>query len=263
MHAGQVLGREYLLADDGTAAGNEVHHACGYACLLVDLHQIVVGEDGCGGRLPYHGVAHQDGRHREVRCDGGEVERGQREDEALEGTVFHAVDLVGTALGLDAVDFGSKSGVVAQEVDRLTCGVDLCLIEILALPEHTGGIDDRTVFAGQQVCNFQHDGGSDSPVQLSPLLVRVQSRLDGHPDLFGSGLVVCGQHMTVVVRHHYLAGVAGADFLSADDQRYVELDTALSFKFCFEGHSLGRAFQIGFYRFIGRYMEIENCILHT
>ena len=170
MHAGQVLGREYLLADDGAAAGDEVHDSCRYAGLLVYLHQIVVGENGCGGRLPYHGVAHQGGRHREVRC------RGQREDEALEGTVFHAVDLVGAALGLDAVDLGGKSGVVAQEVDRLACGVNLCLIEVLALSEHTCGVDDSAVLACEQVGYLEHDGGAYLPASRSAILSMMEAR---------------------------------------------------------------------------------------
>ena len=88
--------------------------------------------------------------------------------------------------------------------------------------------------------------------------MRIQGGLYGHFNLLRTRLVIYCQHMTVVVGHDHLAGVAGADFLSADDQRYVELDTALSFKFCFEGYSLRRAFQIGLYRFIGRQKEIEN-----
>ena len=172
-------------------------------------------------------------------------------------------NLVGTALGLDAVDLGGESGVVAQEVDRLACGVNLCLIEVLALSEHTGCVDYGAVLACEQVSYLEHDGGADRPVQLGPLLVSVESRLDGHPDLLGTGLVICRQHMGMVVRHNHLAGVACTHFLTADNQGNIQFDAALSLELGFEGYPLGRAFQIGFHRFVCRQREIENCIFHT
>ena len=67
----------------------------------------------------------------------------------------------------------------------------------------------------------------------------------------------------MVVRHNHLSGVACTDFLTADNQGDIQLNTALSLQFGFEGYPLGRAFQIGFHRFIGRQREIENCIFHT
>ena len=170
---------------------------------------------------------------------------------------------VRAALRLDAVDLGGKCGIVAQEIDGLAGRVDLRLIEVLALAEHAGSIDDSAVLACEQVCNFQYNRGPDCPVELSPFLMRIQGCLYGHFNLLRTRLVVCCQYMAMVMRHDHLSGVACTDLLAADNQRYVELDTALSFKFGFEGYSLRRAFQIGFYRFIGRYREIENCILHT
>ena len=116
MHSCEVLRGEDLLAYDSAAAENEVYHARGHSGLLVDLHQVVVRENGGGRGLPYHGVAHQHGGHREVGGNGCEVERGQGEDESLERTVLHAIDLVRAALGLDAVDLGGKCCIVAQEI---------------------------------------------------------------------------------------------------------------------------------------------------
>ena len=38
----------------------------------------------------------------------------------------------------------------------------------------------------------------------------------------GAGQVVVGEHVAVIVRHHGLRGLAGADFAAADDDRDVE-----------------------------------------
>ena len=142
----------------------------------------------------------------------------------------------------DAVDLGSKCCIVAQEIDGLAGRVDLRLIEVLALAEHAGSIDDSAVLAGKQVSNLQYYRGPDCPVKLSPFLMRIQGGLYGHFNLLRTRLVIYCQHMAMVMRHDHLSGVAGADLLAADNQRYVELDAALSFKFGVEGYSLRRAF---------------------
>ena len=262
MHAGQVLRCEDLLADYGTLSRNEIHHAVGEACFLVDLHQVVVREDGRGGRFPHGHVAHQHRRHIEVRCDGGEVERRQREDEAFERAVLHRIDLALRALGLEAVDLGGKVRIVAQEVDQLAGGVDLGLVEVLALAEHRGSVHQRAVLRGNELRGLHQDGGAHRPVGHRPLLVGFHRGVDGHPHFLRAGLVVGGQHVMVVVRHHYLAGIAGADFLPADDQRNLDFDAALAFEFFFEGLAFGGSFQIGLDRLVGRIRECVDRVSH-
>ena len=149
-----------------------------------------------------------------------------------------------SALRLDAVDLGGKCGIVAQEIDGLAGRVDLRLIEVLALAEHACGVDDSAVLACEQVGYLQDDRGSYSPVQLRPLVMSVESGLDGHFNLLGTCLVICGEHVRVVMRHNHLSGVAGADLLAADNQRNVQLYAALSFKFGLEGYSLRGAFEV-------------------
>ena len=153
-------------------------------------------------------------------------------------------------------------GVVAQEVDELAGGVDLGLVEVLALAEHRGGVHQRAVFGGNEFGGFQEDGGAHRPVGHGPLLVGLHGSVDGHPDFLRAGFVVGGQHMMVVVRHHYLAGIAGADFLAADDQRNLDFDGALALELFFQGFTLGRSFQISLDRLVGRIGECIDGVSH-
>ena len=251
----QVLRCEDLLADDRTLSGDEVDYAVGEAGFLVDLHQIVVGKDSCGRRLPYGDVTHQHGRHIEVGSDGGEVERGEGEYESLEGAVLDGIDLSLGALGLEGIDLRSKVRVVAQEVDKLAYSVDLGLVDILALAEHSGGAHNSAVFGGDELGDLQQDGGADGPIGLAPLLARLHRGVDGHLDLLGACLVVGGQDVVMVVGHHDLAGIARTDLLAADDKRDVKLYGFLSFEFFLQCDALRRAFKIGQDRFVGRHRK--------
>ena len=47
--------------------------------------------------------------------------------------------------------------------------------------------------------------------------------VDSHLHFFGTGLVVAGQHVLMVMRLHHLAPVAGGDTLAADHQRNFRL----------------------------------------
>ena len=91
--AGEMLRLRGHLADEGTAARQEVHHAIGQASLLVELHEVVVGEQGSGGGLPQRHITHQDRRHAEVRGDGREVERRHGQHKALQRTILRVVQL--------------------------------------------------------------------------------------------------------------------------------------------------------------------------
>ena len=117
--AGEVARLRGHLADEGAAAGQEVDDAVGQSGLAVELHQVVVGEQGRGRRFPDGHVAHQHGRHAEVGGDAGEVKRRDGQDEALERTILRVVELHGAVLGLHRVDLRGVVDVVAEEVDGL------------------------------------------------------------------------------------------------------------------------------------------------
>ncbi len=79
------------VGDQRTVAEHQVDHAGRQPGGLEQLHGQVRG-DGLGRRrLPHHGVAHQRRRGRQVAGDRGEVERGDRVDEALERPVLDPV----------------------------------------------------------------------------------------------------------------------------------------------------------------------------
>ena len=66
MNASEILRLGSHLANQGTAARQEVHYAVRQSGFLVELHEIVVRKQGGGGRLPQCHVTHQDRRHAEV-----------------------------------------------------------------------------------------------------------------------------------------------------------------------------------------------------
>lgn len=68
--------------------------------------------------------------------------------------------------------------------------------------------------------------------------------------------------MLVVMRAGDLSGVAGADFLAADDDGDVNHEVALTLQFFLEGYSLGRASQVSLDRLIGRQRECDYRIVH-
>ncbi len=262
MDSGEILGSEDDLTDGGSAARDEVDDSGRHTGLFVNFHQIVVREYGGGGGLPDYGIAHQGGRHAQVRSDGGEIERGEGEYESFEGTVFHTVDLSGGVLGLESVDLRGIGHVIAQEVDGLAGGIDFRLIYVLALSEHTGCIYYGTVFSGQQVGDFQVYGGTGGPGKIRPLLMCVESGLYGHFDFFFPRFMICGQNVAVPVGHDDGAGVSCTDFLATYYKGYVEGYAALSFQFRFESDTFGTAFQIGFHRFVGRDGKCIDLIVH-
>ena len=262
MDAGEPLGSGRDLADEGAAAREEVDDAVRKARFLVQLHQVVVRQSGGGGRLPEGDIAHQDRRHAQVGGDGGEVERGHRQDEAFQRTVLGVVDVHGPVLGLHRIDLRRVVHVVAEEVDRLAGAVDLGLVDVLALAQHASGVHDGTVLRGEELGHLEDDGGAGGPRGLGPDLMGLHRGLHGHFHFLFTYLVEGREDMLVIVRADDRAGVAGADLLAADDDRDVHDGVPLALEFGIEGDALGRAFEISFHRLVGRYREVQDCVVH-
>ena len=146
--AGEMLRLGGHLADERTATGQEVHHAVGQSGLLVELHQVVVREQGRRRGLPQRHVAHQNGRHAEVRGNRREVERRHGEHEAFQGAILGVVNLSHAVFRLHGVDFRCIVHVVAEEVDGFAGRVDFRLVDVLALAEHRGGVENGAIFRG-------------------------------------------------------------------------------------------------------------------
>ena len=239
VNTGEVLALGAYLADEGTAARQEVHDAVGQAGFLVELHQVVVREQRRRRRLPHGHVTHQHGRHAQVRGDAREVERCHGQHETFQRTVLRVVDIACAVLRLHGIDLRSVVDVVAEEVDGLAGRVDFCLVEVLALPEHTGSVHDGTILRCQQLCHLQDDAGAHGPVRLRPFFPGLHRRLYGQLHFLLADLVVGGEHVLVVVGAGHGARVARADFLTADDDRDVHDGVALALEFCLEGDTFG------------------------
>src|SRR5512133_1019955 len=215
--AGEVFARQGRVADLGAAAVDEVDHAGRNAGLLEQLHCPVRRVGGGRGRLPEHDVAHQGRAGREVRADGREVERRDREDEALERPVLHPVPDPGRGDGLLLVDPDHELDVEAPEVDHLAGRVDLGLVGGLRLVEHRRGHEGRAPGAGEQVRRPEEDRGALLPRQPVPVLPGLCGSRDRALDLRRPALVHGGEHVVLVVRHYRVKSVAGLDLLAADD----------------------------------------------
>jgi hypothetical protein len=134
--AGQVAVGEHHVGDRDAVAGQHVDDAVGQAGGLQQAHQVVGGELLGGRGLPDHRVAHQGRRGGQVAGDGGEVERGDGVDDALQRAVVHPVPDAGRGHRLLRVDLPGEVHVVAPEVGQLAGAVDLGLLGGLGLPEH-------------------------------------------------------------------------------------------------------------------------------
>ena len=175
--------RERGVADRRAGPVDEVDHARRQAGLLEEVHEEVRGVAPRCGRLPDDRVAHQRGARREVAADRGEVERRDREDEALERPVLHPVPDARRGDRLLLVDARHELDVEAQEVDQLAGGVDLGLVRGLRLAEHRRGVERRAPRAGEQLGGAQEDRGALLPGQARPVLPRLAGGADRALDL--------------------------------------------------------------------------------
>ena len=262
VHASQVLVGESHLADKGAAAGQEVDNAVGQACFLIDVHKDVVAQHSRCRGLPNAGVAHQDGRQAEVAGDRGEVERSDCKDEAFERAVGHIVERTLVAARLVAVYLAGIVCIVAQEVDQLASRVDFGLHSGFALSEHSGCIDEPTVFATDEGGDFQHHAGAFNPRGVGPLFVSLHSGVDSHLDLLLADLVVFGQHVVVLGGHHDGAGIFGFQLFAADNGAdfkllFVEFVESLA-----DFSTFGTAWSITQYGFILGLGERKKCVVH-
>ena len=90
MDRGQVTVGQGDLADLAAGAVHDVDDAVGQAGFAQQLHDQMRAQRGVLGRLPHHGIAQQGGPEGEV-AGGDEIERGDREDEALQGAVLDVI----------------------------------------------------------------------------------------------------------------------------------------------------------------------------
>ena len=250
------------LADERARSRDEVDHAVRQPGLLEQLHQVVVRQHRGGGRLPHDGVAHDDRGSGQVGADGGEVEWGHREDEALQRAVVHPVPHVGIRDGLLAVDVLHELGVVAEEVGGLAGAVDLRLEGALGLPQHGGGVQDVTVLRGDQAGHLVEDGGAVLPGRGLPGLLGGQGRVDGQAHLGLACLVEGGQHMLVVMGADGPVASARADLLAADDERDLQLQVVLPLQLRLQQGPLPRSRGIGEDGLVVRLGQAEDGIRH-
>ena len=134
--------------------------------------------------------------------------------------------------------------------------------KVEALAQHAGGIEDGTVFGGKEFGALEHNGGAGGPRGLRPDLMGLHGGVNCHLDFLLPYLVEGCKHVAVLMGAYYLTRVAGADFLTADDDGDVHHRVVLALELCVQGDALRGAFKIGLHRFVGRYGEVDDCVVH-
>ena len=256
--AGEVGMRDDGIADLAARPQHEVDHARRQARLLEDLDEEVRREHGGRGRLQDDGVSHHRRSGREVPHDGGEVERRDGKDEALERPVLNAVPDAGRRHGLLGCEPRHVAHVEAPEVGKLAGGVDLGLVGGLGLPEHGGRVQRVAPRAGEEICSAQEDCGASLPAHRGPLLARVGGRGDGLLHLAGAAAVVGREHVLVVVRHDDLGEVPGAHLAAADDERDLDLAAGELIQPGLEARALRRSGRVAQNRLVHGGRDLED-----
>ena len=112
--------------------------------------------------------------------------------------------------------------VEAEEVDQLTGTVDLRLVGVLALGQHGGRVDLRTVWTREQVGGLQEDGRAMLERHVLPLGLGLQCGVDGGTHVFGLAMVRGAQVVRVFVRWAHLAHVGRFNGMAGDPHRRVD-----------------------------------------
>jgi hypothetical protein len=239
--AGEVWAPEGGVADRRARPVDEVDDAVGQASLLQQAHQVVRGEHRRSRRLPDDDVAHQRGRGRQVGGDRGEVERRDREDEALERPVLHPVPDPLRRLGLLRVEARHELDVEAEEVDRFARRVDLGLVRRLRLPEHRRRVERVAPRPRQELGGAEQNRGAILPRPPRPVLPRRGGRVDRLPDVLGPALVDVGEDVVLRMRHDGGLQLARGDVLAADHERDLDPFASHLLEAALQAKALGRA----------------------
>ena len=113
--------------------------------------------------------------------------------------------------------------VEAPEINEFAGSIDFGLEHALGLVEHAGGVHAIAPRPLEQLGGLEHHGRPVLPGHFGPILPGFGGGLDRHADFCLAGFVIGGEDMPVVVGADRFAGVSGADFLAADDERDFDL----------------------------------------
>src|SRR5204863_9200611 len=104
----------------------------------------------------------------------------------------------------------------------------------------------------EQVGRLEEDGRAIAEAPGRPVAPRFPSRLDCRRDFFRAGLMHFREHVPVAMRHHGIDGLAGADFLAADDDGNLHLVAAEVFQCLLELGALAGAWRVRENRLVDR-----------
>lgn len=172
-------------------------------------------------RFPDHDITHQGSTCREVACDCGKVERGDGVDKSFQRTVLDPVPDPVVRFGLFLVNIGHEGHIKPQKIDKLTCRINLGLMDGFGLGHHGCRIDFGPVRPGNQVGSFQENRGPLFPGQCSPSGTGFKGGVYREIHLFFGGEVVLADLVFVVVGRGDPAGISRADIFPVNPHRDV------------------------------------------
>ena len=150
--------------------------------------------------------------------------------------------------------------VEPPEIDDLARRVDLGLKDRLRLAEHRRAVDGVAPRRAQQFRGLEQHRRAIVERPTRPLALRGDRRLDRLLHMFRRGFVKRPEHVMVIVRHHDVAGVAGADLLAADDDRNVDLFAGHRARAGLDGCALRRARFIRSDGIVGRRRDAASTV---
>ena len=154
VQSGKIWVVEHDVTRDRTIARHHVDDTIRKTRCFEHLHDDLCAIDLGVSRLPHHHIAHERRCRTQIRCNGREIKRSDREDEPFQSAVFHAVPNAVLTVRLNILNFLKEIRVKAQEINQLTGRVNFSLENVLGLCQHGGHIDFGAVGSGNQIRSF-------------------------------------------------------------------------------------------------------------
>ena len=214
------------------------------------------------GRLPQYGVTHQRRRSRQVACNRRKIERRNRKHKTFQRPVIDIIPHARLGAWLFTVNLLQVMRVVSEKIDQLAGGVNLRLEDSFALPQHCGAVECITVGSRQKVGCLEKNRRPRLPGHTAPVCMSVAGGFDGLANLFGTGLMVVTQQMTVVVRRLAVAHPPGSYLFTPDAQRNLDLGAHHRFKRGRQCRPLGTSRRVAAHRFVDRNRNAGSRISH-
>ena len=113
--------------------------------------------------------------------------------------------------------------IKTKEIDQFAGTVDLGLVNVFTLPQHSRCIDVGPVFGCQQIGSFQKNMRPAFPAHCTPAFMGSECRVDCLFNMSGIARVKMPQRMCPLVRRMNGLFFSGSHFFSTNIHGYIQL----------------------------------------